>query len=533
MQRIVLLRLLLGWQICSANNIALDNIIQKIVANNGLETLVSISNSDESILNSKQIPSIIFTANNTNVILAEHFRKSLLMLIYFQDNPEILQEASQLMLDNLAGGAKILLITDHFNIPFNMMHFGQLGIGLFSTSTNEFYSLDISRFPYFPWIHNDSGEYNQIEIPKNYTINVRVPTEAYVNKFKNCKWELCRFVHIFCEKFNLKLNVFTESTLYPVTIDFQNESDKNPNFKKVNFFEYHSLNVALPNLKKVADRRFYFLVPFSNQVWLIFGVAILLLVLVVSLESKLRCGSFSFATNSFIVFQIILAIKLPPNTVPPKFRHFKGLILLFFVVMITLYSCSLGNFLKRSKYETKFEILCSSKFAERLENRNDIGIEFKILPQSLYFDKMLSMDMKNGYCISQDIWDKFQHIQQRFEVKLFRLISKWTNDGTSFAFFMRRNSVIRTKFSELFSEAYTLGLIKKWSYEEIEKLSKINMKSAESYNLFSPLNLSDMGLPFQILVAGFMLGAASFVTENQYLRICFTRFFKLFKRLKP
>lgn len=521
MPRIIVLTFLLGFS--GADNNALDSTIEKIVRNYDSSTLVSISDSERSVLHSTETPSVIFTANNNNIILAEHFPKPLLLLIYYDDNPEILQRASHLMLDNCFGQGKILLITDDIDIELDMLTIGDLAIGMFCTTTNNFYSVDISRHPYFALIpSDDDGEYKTIEIPENYTINVRVGDKEVMNEDEKCIYEHCRLIYMFCEKFNLKLR-----TTEPITIDLRYDRPVKSDYKQVDFHEYNSLSVVVPNLKKQPDRHFYFLVPFTSEVWLLFGIVILLLVMVISVESRLRSGHFSFTNHSFTVFQMMFFIKIPQKDVPPNFNKLQGVVLLFFIVMITMYSCYLGSYLRTIEYESRFEILCSPEYAKRLGN---LSTKFTILPRDTYFEKILLMDTKYGYCIELDIWDEFQHIQKRFHEPLFRRILDWMTDGTPLTLYVKRDSVLRGRFTKLYLEAYNLGLMKKWGSDEIDQLSKMHITS--STDNFSPFSLLDMKFPFQILGAGFMLGFVCFTIETQYLRIFFAHGPKAFKRLQ-
>lgn len=525
MHNIVLLTLLLWCQTSRTDDTTLNRLIAKMIQNYDFQTLVVISDSTEEIIHLTDIPSVIFTTNDTNIILADRFSKSLLMLVYYNNDHAALQKASYLMLDNFRGGGKVLIISDHINIPFNMLKFGNLAVGLFCRTSNEFYAVDFSESPKFPLllIPSSSGVFKTSGIQKTKIMNIRVSDKWQWHGSGNCTWEWCQFILLFCEKFNLKLNVSIEPTLEPVTLDFRLDRPEDLNFKETNFFEYNALNVVVPRLKVPADRNLYFLVPFSKSVWLLLGIVVLLLVALISLESNLRYGELRIANNLFLVFQMIFA-KVNQNLLPPTFKRLQGLLIVFVAFMITEYCCSMGSYLQKTQDASQFEILCFPKYAGLLSlNNKGIETKVKIVPKmSDYIQIILTMDTKYGYCIDSSFWSKFQHIQRRFNSPLFRLISKWKNNRNTVAFVMRRDSEFRGVFDNFILQSYFLGLMKKWNKEGIDPFVKVkNLVQEECKG--SAFSFSDVKLAFEILLGGLILAWICFIMEWYYFEIRFAR----------
>lgn len=322
------------------------------------------------------------------------------------------------------------------------------------------------------------------------TFNGSILTVLTWNKYRlrqNCTWDICQFIHFFCERFNATLKVITDDeSPDPPTIDLNNKVLTNPEYNYADFREYLHMNVILPLIFK-ENRYLKFLMPFKFELWLLI----------------------------FVLFSILSLWKLwrfSKLSLPKDFeKKSKIIFIISGGVAMALYSINLQTLFIHPLNTYNFTIICGQRSMLQLLQNISFKINIKAVEDNTYWDNIFTLNTSFGYCIDSNVWRIIQYFQKPFKKSVFYSLFNWKYTIVPYTFLLKRNSIFEEKIKYLIHEARELGFFKKWNNDESRFRNVLyNLPKDFTIRVFT---IEDFLFPLQCLIFGNLFSIFCFLFE--------------------
>lgn len=444
----------------------------------------------------------IILTTNQDLILAQHFQKSFLLLAFSDD----LSKISKIMTDNYELESKVILVTESLDLRDifqKSLDLAILNIGVFQLNFQKFFTFDdLKIFKKEKYLETLNGEFKVNKYPKNF---YKFPMSVlYYDKSQleeNFTWNYCQFIHFFGNKFNIFVNA-TEYTETQPTINL-NQNFLNSENETFSYFQSFQTVSLIGPLNKEENLYFYYLIPFTYDIWTMTLVLIILVSILFSISNFQSIG-FNFTTVIGIFFTQILPLE--KSTILNSILF--NFMLLFGKLMTNLYCLNMSSILIQTLKNEKFPIIGFPNIVKRL-GKTSYGIN--VVDEDEYWQNYYSLNMTLGYCMMSSVWEKIQIFQEKLHEPLFRPLLPWRRTSVPYGFVIQRNSIFRSLFNKLYMDAHEFGFMKKWTQDE-SRFSNVvpNLPHEEQLKAFT---INDLLLPFECLGLGCFIAFIWFLKE--------------------
>lgn len=276
-------------------------------------------------------------------------------------------------------------------------------------------------------------------------------------------------------------------------------------------------SVLAPNFLKI-PRYKYIAMPFDIYVGFLLIITNLIFGTASALIWKLH-GKFDIINEVFngLLISTNQSSKLPSKN-HPLLRYVYFLMIIFGLIFTNLYSAYLNSFLVTGINRPTSKVICNPHISEVLIPKLS-QFEFQNLDY-MHYEYSIRVNANKAYCISDNMYKKFEYFQKSMKKNLYRLESPWITDITYSSFLIfNKDSKYKLQLEKFISTAYSVGLTEKWlefgAAEEMNFIKLQNRKDSENF-----LKLKDLKLVFACIVCSYILSTFVFVIEILKTKHC-------------